>query len=561
MPTPCFIEKIPNDVLVHIFGQLLDVVSWGPWKVDNLRIASHVCARWRHLVLQSAWLWARLIDVGIMGKWCKPWREEFMERTGCAMLHVYGHVETVEASDFLDTIMSKYWARVQHFDMLFCKDPSSTVMDTIFLQQAPNLVTFDFKSYVDLGEALQSGQQRTLFHNYAPALRVVSSNSLVLPTNAPSFFRGLTCLEMPISSSSSASEVLNVLKATPLLQKLVLALNYRDKHIPSRHHSNSLHPVHLQDLREIDIQHTLPMCSALIPNIHFQGDKPLRIARTYCCGGRDSRDALDLSIFALDFATLVPVFVDHCRSIVSSWTWASEVMPRLEITITNQYRLRVLLKSDILEPVELNMGSYCEVRNLPADPPFEQLWTALSTLDFNNVRVMELFDISSRHRTPKCAAFFLLFSSIKKVTLFIDNDNSGFVVWLLILVFNGVGRPSDHEALAFPSLTVLSIVFLSSRPPASTLHSIVLFLAQRKERGQPIQLLELSMDNSVAEVQADCTGLDTIEGLVVHFNSEWSNSSGYSEPDWKYVCGSGNPSRLHFELEDDDEVPSENSSD
>lgn len=74
------ILKLNRDLLWEIFGR--------SDSLDGIRHLSHVCWKWREILLESPSIWARNVDLDALHQKSAYWRNLVLERTGKAILDI-----------------------------------------------------------------------------------------------------------------------------------------------------------------------------------------------------------------------------------------------------------------------------------------------------------------------------------------------------------------------------------------------------------------------------------------------------------------------------------------
>ncbi|KDR76605.1 hypothetical protein GALMADRAFT_139519 [Galerina marginata CBS 339.88] len=83
--------------------------------------SSQVCQRWRNFLLGSSFLWGRVVDLELLFVAKESWRAEVLRRTGQALLHVKGRVDSIKRLQAQQravfSFLVREWSRIQKINI------------------------------------------------------------------------------------------------------------------------------------------------------------------------------------------------------------------------------------------------------------------------------------------------------------------------------------------------------------------------------------------------------------------------------------------------------------
>ncbi len=232
-PPSAPIETLNDDALRHIFAINADIFTES-YCLHTTRLTSHVCRRWRELMLATPSLWAKLFDMDEISQMKNAnWRNELVHRSGKAALWI--HADTplyVECDDdgkqepfrtaikhFLRELITKNWHRIEMvnisygsgFEPTHCMMRSPAPLLKHIKAAAPDQPTDDVQDVA---------RTAPLFADYAPMLRHAQLDREFIDQRAP-WLRHLC--SMTLDETYTPSDVLAVLSATCTLQELTIS--------------------------------------------------------------------------------------------------------------------------------------------------------------------------------------------------------------------------------------------------------------------------------------------------------------------------------------------------
>ena len=225
---PAAIHTLNYDVLLRIFELNGDMFTeTNHCTLDTTRMTSQVCQQWRHLMLETPSLWAKLIDVGhITRRRTGEWRTELMERSGDAPLWIRAwksdnsepEPSQADGKQFLYGVLTISWHRVQ---ILVIGNGYEFIFSPFVLwKPAPQLEQFEAAHKWDVKGSGNNALIMPLFANHAPVLRNVYVGQAFLDPRAP-WLSQLHC--MKLDYTYSVSDALDVLSAAHNIQDVKIA--------------------------------------------------------------------------------------------------------------------------------------------------------------------------------------------------------------------------------------------------------------------------------------------------------------------------------------------------
>ncbi|KJA26697.1 hypothetical protein HYPSUDRAFT_36425 [Hypholoma sublateritium FD-334 SS-4] len=259
------IYRLNCDLLLHIFE--INANMFGDCDaLRTTRRASQVCRGWRSLLLETPWIWARLLDMGWpRRRWPAPeWLAELLRRTGSAPLWINARNALVAESPshisrFIFAILTNNWYRVERL-VLRVEVPRWSVQNADLwgwvYTPAPQLKVFD----VYFGSALTPHPSSVpLFADNAPALRSLVSDHHPIDLHA-SWLPNLRCLD--IDAPCTPAEAVIALQSTKNLECLTLGL------LSTPEADSEPGVAHLSKLRELTLITGLEHCPFLLSHIY-----------------------------------------------------------------------------------------------------------------------------------------------------------------------------------------------------------------------------------------------------------------------------------------------------
>ena len=244
------VHTLDDDVLLRIFEFNCDMFT-DYLALDTTRITSQVCREWRHLMLDTPSLWAKLIDVDRISEPNSPeWRTELVRRSGNAPLWIKAEEGSIGIDlntglrnsyndKFLLEVISENWHRVQR--LVITQDYVVSSIPWILFTPAPQLEHFE--AMYNWDDEDPDAPITPLFGNDAPLLRSIYVNRDMINPRA-SWLSHLHSLIL--NDTYSLFDALALLSATSNLQTLKIVdinTNYTAASLPV------ISLPHLQDIQ------------------------------------------------------------------------------------------------------------------------------------------------------------------------------------------------------------------------------------------------------------------------------------------------------------------------
>ncbi|PPR01070.1 hypothetical protein CVT26_016017 [Gymnopilus dilepis] len=241
-PSP--IQKLNHDILwtlfsviaeddAHVMKDQPNPMFDGPPPLETIISMSRVCQAWRDVLLPSANIWGKVLQVDCLAPMGWKWRAEIMRRTGTASLHIKGCIAQA-ARDFESDseapgfgteaftigLLRSTWSRVRRIELFLVSMACPLQWKEILALPAPRLESFKVN-----GIAHRAGPEN-LFNGVAPFLRVMHTDYVGHNLNAP-WAHQLHSLELWGTNQSTADDILKALPSMPLLRHLALTCLFR----------------------------------------------------------------------------------------------------------------------------------------------------------------------------------------------------------------------------------------------------------------------------------------------------------------------------------------------
>ncbi|KAF4610547.1 hypothetical protein D9613_006532 [Agrocybe pediades] len=237
------ISTLNHDILYHLFDIIVSYVQlWS--SLDVLRYASQVCEGWRDIVLSSPILWGKCLNFDHLTRSKGAWRAEVIKRTGDALISItcrrklnYSEPGAEDEDLFVASFIKDNWHRIRSLDIAILSPHLLGAYLETHTSPAPNLIytRCTLREGVDAARtrrnnASQEDQGRLItLAGDAPRLRTI-----LLETSHPDLFQLPNTNQAPwlsqlrslrLSSCAGLSQILEILKSTPLLESLGLSLH------------------------------------------------------------------------------------------------------------------------------------------------------------------------------------------------------------------------------------------------------------------------------------------------------------------------------------------------
>lgn len=489
--------------------------------LNTTRIASQVCHEWRDLMLNTPFLWARLVDLDcIHGEWNREWRHELMLRSGAAPLWVKADsypctkrswsVPPAEAykeiSQFLFEVLSGNWHRIQKLYIngdcwpfprnldLLCS-PAPQLEEINIGVEKPSIFPYDRGIY-DI--------EHPIFDNYAPALRKVHMKDHVIDYRAP-WLKQLYFLD--INDKYSARDALQVLSATHNLREL--RIEFMSRKLEA---STPLLLVSLPHLKLVEYVGLLQEGAELLENIEITFDCSLAIHIPW----------FEIGTEPTAFFPLVNVF-------------ARQIQLHLRSRTIDSICVRYLPGDSIAIELETTLPGksyfHLSISLSRRDTPVHV--TILNSIAFPEFSCAKIIRFVAGDPLHPCFGSFL--SCLTSVhTIFTE---SGTLQLLMDLQSNM--DSTNDPIILLPALTSIDLYTVDPLlDNFSVDEETAAFILSRLRDGHPIATLNLNVEDMAPfNVPPNLDALTEVEGLKVTY--KLSRARGTFE----YICGSGDPAR------------------
>ncbi|KAF4612752.1 hypothetical protein D9613_011855 [Agrocybe pediades] len=216
----CAVDALPPELLLVIFLNNTELVdNWDDHRLTTARYTSQVSRKWRSLILASASIWGRLLNIRKIGQATDEWREELRSRVGDAMLWITGEMLHTCSRPFLTTLLKEKWANVQIFDIVIYQLDPLVEIWPILQSKAPNLEFFAVEAYSSPTLPVIP----PIFDDVAPRLRHFQGRPMqsVIPFSpAAPWLTNLRSISF--SRTHTVYFIFSVLKSAPLLEMVVI---------------------------------------------------------------------------------------------------------------------------------------------------------------------------------------------------------------------------------------------------------------------------------------------------------------------------------------------------
>ncbi|PPR03359.1 hypothetical protein CVT26_007791 [Gymnopilus dilepis] len=361
------ISKLDQDSLETFFLLNADIFDDADALKNTIR-ASHVCAAWRHLLLQRPVVWGRLIDLHELTKsGSYLWLAEILRRSGDVFLWVRSEIRTNNrVLRILVDIINRSWPRIQRL--------SFVILDILFFTYrhiweqfalpAPYLQ--HFKVVIDTGyptggsyelaRELDGWPKEELFAGYAPHLQIFRASRYRFNFSA-SWLAGLR--QIRLGKPFNVEDPLLLLQNTPALVSLhVDSICVLECH-------RALPRVRLSALYEFYLGGIDPhSCTTILENIDTPSDCGLSLIMSFGRGDRASKAFCNL------ISSFTRRYLEHYQARSFQIEYSEETFFFLVYNPSSQafleiefYSLSMLPYLDYLEGVAAGLSIFCKLHN------------------------------------------------------------------------------------------------------------------------------------------------------------------------------------------------------
>ncbi|KAF8958281.1 hypothetical protein BDZ97DRAFT_1923874 [Flammula alnicola] len=271
------VAKLNRDILWYIFCMNAELADTGAGTGPSCKAltttvwTSHVCSLWREILLDSASIWGRIIDLNLLAQPDDEWRNEVLKRTGSAPLYVTGRIlvsvnEGNALRFFFSVLLPADWTRIRRFDVAITELAATSINEALWggIQNAmPYLESFslEISSFIP---AVLASPTSVLFSNHAPALREfqLSCRNININLNTPWFHQLRT---LTLEGELNVYDLLKGFAKMPLLEDLTIQdLGFDgaelDDYLPR------IPFITLPQLRKLRLDVTLPVAAFFLGN-------------------------------------------------------------------------------------------------------------------------------------------------------------------------------------------------------------------------------------------------------------------------------------------------------
>ncbi|KDR67184.1 hypothetical protein GALMADRAFT_258572 [Galerina marginata CBS 339.88] len=520
MPVPLDVETTTNGLEVQLnsgapISKLHDDILWSIFTINaetppsetyfpltTTRNSSQVRRSWRELILRSSSLWGKLIDLDLLDQENDDWRREVVRRSRTSLLWIRGRVTSSTLREFLFSLMSDDWGRIQkldiHMEIRENMHEENSKAWNMLTHSAPNLQVFKLSSRYSTH--LLPTSSSPLLGTSSPALREFNAPGMTFSLKAP-WLSNIRC--MSFSPPFTVPDIFEALKAMPCLEDLAI------RSAPWVPTAKVIFPdVHLPRLQNLRLRGRLSLCRPFLDNI---------IASSGC----------SLSLVTKNPGTTIP---ELDMSEVAHQSISRYIQPYKKSDEKKQIFIRC--SGD-----DLTIHDHKRV-DTPLYFSHSFSWGIygypnLSTLllkelsQFSNVTEMDLGLMNIRQLSSKIA---LNLSSFRFLEVLETNDET-----LKFLLDHADETPNIFPALHTIKLAGLNPPEHDSDPYPAEI--ILPFFIRRQESGHPISIFDLS--NFSFHQLYDMDFLNVLTGMKVVWRHP---TDGLME----YECGSKGSENLRF---------------
>ncbi|KDR68641.1 hypothetical protein GALMADRAFT_256929 [Galerina marginata CBS 339.88] len=516
------ISKLHEDVLWKVFLVNADmkndkggrtyvgdkVAGWTERALTITWTCSHVCRRWRQLIIHSPSLWGKLIDLDGLASIRPQWKDEIMRRTGSATLSVKGSVFAQKPTElsFALSILQDHWPRIQNLKLRISRGstlPSRTWK--LFYRPAPALQSF----YLESRDGFQHPMSPTpsfglIFANHVPLIRHFGSWRYDLKfTPEMTWISCIRRLDVSYNSSMSIDDWLLALGNMPQIEHLNLMLSF-----PFPPDTRTTTQVHLPNLAEICVNNRLRAWAVFLAQI------------TPGIGCHLSVSTVDEvePYHPLDLTLATQVLSRYSQN----W-FNNRIVTTLSLSVLHtSLFIRERLSNPDAESFQVDVGC-AGPDELSTITPLLQ---AFSSCDFKNITTFDLlidlfpFQVldSSVHR------FLASLPSVETLQIILREEPSAFIPLQNALILAG-HEDQELQTPVLPHVRTVKLLGPQEVWTPETIEAFLPFLILRMKYQAPIQVLDLTD----CQIKEGLHILDEITGLKVVYNS----AGGIQE----HICG------------------------
>ncbi|PPQ90963.1 hypothetical protein CVT25_015689 [Psilocybe cyanescens] len=493
------VSKLTEDILWLVF--MINTVNSEP--IDNnqdessdldhlplntTRISSQVCRAWRHVLLKTSSIWARLLDWRSLNQETDHWRNEVLRRTGTTLLWIGGcdddHEEPKDSTLlFFHRLVVDHWERIERLSPFPTQYERIEGLQDVVQRQAPNLEVFTFPdSPRDYHEFKGS-----MFAGHAPRLKIFHAmgTRCDLDTVWMSNIR-----ELSLGRLFNNKKVCHVLTHLPRLESLEL-----DNHTIIDGYRSPR--IHLPNLRTLKLWGCIPYLRDIEPG-------PGCALFLWKELQTDHLDSYEQSISKilhsyLFFHSVERIYLE-CRKSVF-------ILSERQVLRARQHRPKEEMFDIALFPSPESCNDV-----------LEGLLSALASSLFSTITDLTLScDVLESRVSLSFKRFISFFSAMEN--LWVDEND------IPVLLQDGM---TDPDPLLFPSLQTLVVLGLS--PPDGKICWIApldQLLTLRRDLGSPVTTVDLTQF-CLSEMTRNLDSLDEFSGMKVQLTKTTNSTTTMS---------------------------------
>ncbi|KAF9554166.1 hypothetical protein CPC08DRAFT_753835 [Agrocybe pediades] len=207
--------RLPSELWLDIFMKNTERDDRLHQRLRTARHCSQVCQLWRKILLSSASVWGRLVDLDYLQQGTDEWKDLILSRAGSALLWITGRI-SLSTWRFVVALLDEKWENVQILDVWESRVaflyPEGT--GAFFGRPAPNLESLSIRLY----NRWPFPKTFTLFSDVAPRLTEIEASFFL---NINSTFTWLSQIHrITFHTSYANSNILSLLKWMPQLKCL-----------------------------------------------------------------------------------------------------------------------------------------------------------------------------------------------------------------------------------------------------------------------------------------------------------------------------------------------------
>lgn len=492
--TPIF--RLNDDVFIHVLEINADMFAADESDaLDTARFSSQVCRSWREIILNTPFLWGRIIDIDRLERLrSTDWATELMRRSGDSPLWIKGMSDWLRGCHpshrqrlFFNEIIERNWSRILRLHL------SGPILDDVdnsvgaLYRPAPQLQVFHVRFSDNRRLNLTtntSPRPMVLFSGRAPMLRHFSAEHHKADFSAP-WLPNLDSITL--GHAYDVSEYLKLVSATHTLQ--YLQVTGTTKEIPDLSHAVASLPVaSLPRLKYLRLALGFDQMKCFVDHLEIpHGCLPDLYAHSH---------GLDAIKLCQILSTL---------SIVSQRYFKSH--PPKKISITCDGSELVTVRENLRDDFRHQDCIFRVLHRPFAASPHDMstISKSLSLPEFGGVTELKLRYRVFSHTAPDLSFLEFLYS----VEILHVNEQ---MFRLLITACSHPSYSDGRHAVVFPKLRHITLQAGSFTylEPCTVGDDTVGFILSRIETGHPISVLDLT---ACKESETDYPSVDRLKSI------------------------------------------------